>query len=73
MLRRRAAMARAILPRASRRERWFLHGVRASGPTVHGRAPPLDDDNHEDDIDEDVTGIGSEGVDGSFFEGATLG
>ena len=49
ILRRRAAMARAVLPRASAQELWLLAGQvdRAEGDDA--RLPPLDEDGGEDE------------------------
>ena len=51
ILRRRAAMSRAVLPRRSARQRWLLSGQTSLPPSGDIRAPQLDDD---DDADDDV-------------------
>ncbi len=67
--RRRAAMARAVLPRATAREMWLLTGFTGAVPSSDGRAPPLDDG---------ISGTAGEADDGevsddeaSLNEGAT--
>ena len=52
ILRRRAAMSRAVLPRRSARQRWLLSGQTSLPPSSDIRAPQLDDD--DDDADDDV-------------------
>ena len=44
ILRRRAAMARAVLPRASDRAMWLLTGLTDHMPSSELRAPRLDED-----------------------------
>jgi hypothetical protein len=44
ILRRRAAMARAVLPRASAQELWLLTGQTDRDINDGDRAPPLDED-----------------------------
>ena len=58
--RRRAAMSRAVLPRASARSAWLLTGQTATVPSSLSRAPPLDGGGDEEDAntDEEVTGDG---------------
>ena len=52
--RRRAAMARAVLPRASARAIWLLTGRTESVPSSVARAPPLDDDADGGEDDEEA-------------------
>jgi hypothetical protein len=50
--RRRAAMARSVLPRATAREAWLLTGHTESMPECDGRQEPL---NFDDDLEVDVS------------------
>ncbi len=52
ILRRRAAMSRAVIPRASSLAIWLLTGCSEAMPSSAFRAPPLDDaaDGLEDDV-----------------------
>ena len=70
ILRRRAAMTRAALPRQSERARWLLTGRSDHGVDIGSRHPPLDEDGEVgspvgDDIevdDDDGTGSLNEGA-----------
>jgi hypothetical protein len=70
--RRRAAMVRAVLPRLSPRAEWLLTGVSGEEPSVHGRAPPLDEVREAtvEADDDDDTGWEAGSDDASLHEGA---
>ena len=53
ILRRRAAMSRAVLPRASAREEFLLTGQVDHERGSASRAPPVDEDESDDDDDND--------------------
>jgi hypothetical protein len=70
ILRRRAAMTRAVQPRPTARARWLLTGHTDEEAGSGGRAPQLDVDDTSDSGDE----LDSEDFDdggGSLHEGAT--
>ena len=50
--RRRAAMARSVLPRLTKEELWLLSGCVDSGPSEHRRQLPLEEDETLDFVDE---------------------
>jgi hypothetical protein len=72
--RRRAAMTRAVLPRASAREDWLLTGRTDATPSSGNRAPPLDEDDDPAAVGEEGTvGHADEDDDASLHEGAAAG
>jgi hypothetical protein len=46
--RRRAAMARAVMPRSSAQERWLLLGLVDNAPSSEQRRPPLEEDAEDE-------------------------
>jgi hypothetical protein len=52
IMRRRAAMARAALPRQRPRELWLLHGVADEAVHAGGRLHAVGPDDAADDVDE---------------------
>ena len=72
--RRRAAMARAVVPQLSARATWLLTGFSDEVPSSGGRAPPLDEVREA--VVEEMDGISNAGwidddEDASLLEGAT--
>jgi hypothetical protein len=68
--RRRAAMTRAVLPRANARANWLLTGRTDSLPSSGSRAAPVDDDDSEGADEEGDDGwIDHEDDDASLHEG----
>ncbi len=67
ILRRRAAMACAVVPRRTARQRWLLTGQTSAPPTSDIRAPELDDDEEYAASvgSERFADRGEEGVDGA--------
>jgi hypothetical protein len=61
ILRRRAAMARSVVPRPSRRAEWLLTGLAEDGVTGAGRSAQIDADDFSDagNVDEMDDGNGS--------------
>ena len=60
LMRRRAAMARAVLPRLSGRDAWMLTGSSGAVPTSERRCPPLGEHDADDVGGGDFLGPGSD-------------
>ncbi len=59
IMRRRAAMARAVLPRRGLHQRWLLSGHTIEQPSSDVRAPLLDDEWDDQSADEERGAAGS--------------
>jgi hypothetical protein len=68
IMRRRAAMGRAVLSRPSARALWLLTGQTDAGPNGGGREQPLHEDGPDSDLDDEV--VEDDGTE-SLDEGAT--